>query len=105
MSTIENAEELYLSKVLRMKKEQKTARHFLNHQFHRTWIFTSGLKHFVLQVQHGFFLWNFYPDMAVLTLVKQQQNPVQFQAMARVRQPQKFGWMKDDNRLREVLRK
>lgn len=52
-----------------------------------------------------FFLWNFYPDIAALTLEKQGQNPVQFQAMAGVRQPQVVGWKEDDNRLREVLRK
>lgn len=52
-----------------------------------------------------FFLWNFYPDIAVLTLEKQGQNPVQSQDMARARQPQVVGWMEDDSRLREVLRK
>lgn len=52
-----------------------------------------------------FFLWNFYPDIAVLFLEKQRQNPVQSQAMAGVRQPQVVGWMVDDNRLRGVLRK
>lgn len=49
MSTTENAQELYLQKVLWMKKEQKPARRFLKQQFHRTRIFTSELKHFVLQ--------------------------------------------------------
>lgn len=38
-----------------------------------------------------FFLWIFYPDIAVLTLEKQGQNPVQSQAMAGVRQPQVVG--------------
>lgn len=52
-----------------------------------------------------FFLWNLYTDIAVLTLEKQGQKPVQSQAMAGVRQPQVVGWMEDDNRLREVLRK
>lgn len=100
MSTTENAQELYLPKVLWMEKEQRMGRHFLNHQFQRTWIYTSGLKHFVLQV-HVFF----YPDIAVLTLEKQGQNPVQSQAMTGVRQPQVVGWMEDDNRLSKVLRK
>lgn len=50
-----------------------------------------------------FFLWNLYPDITVLTLEKQWQNPVQSQAMAGVRQPPVVGWMEGDNRLREVL--
>lgn len=86
-------------------KRTKNGKTFLKYQFQRTWIYTSGLKHFFLQVQHVFFLWNFYTDIAVLTLEKQGQKPVQSQAMAGVRQPQVVGWMEDDNRLREVLRK
>lgn len=53
----------------------------------------------------GFFLCNFYPDITVLTLEKQGQNPVQSQAITGVREPQVVGWLKGDNRLREVLRK
>lgn len=54
------------------------------------------LETFCFAVQHGFFLWNFYPDIAVLTLEKQGQNPVQSQDVARVRQPQVVGWMEDE---------
>lgn len=52
---IHNAQELYLPEVLWMEREQRTGRHFLNPPFHRTSIYTSGLKHLVLQIQHGFF--------------------------------------------------
>lgn len=52
-----------------------------------------------------FFLWHFYPDITVLTVEKQGQNPVQSQTMAGIREPQVVGWMEDDNRLSEVLRK
>lgn len=36
-------------------KRTKNGKTFLKYQFQRTWIYTSGLKHFVLQVQHVFF--------------------------------------------------
>lgn len=55
MSTTQNAEKFYLPKVLWMEREQRTGKYSLNYQFHRTCIYTSGLKRFVLHIQRDFF--------------------------------------------------